>query len=86
MSMQLRIKMNENLWSKDKREILIEHAFEIYLQKRCKMTLKATHAEIKTSHHRRESKLWRQFQASWEDSKSLKMMLKIKGHPEHDRK
>ena len=55
MSMQLRIKMNENLWSKDEREILIKQAFEIYLQKCCKMTLKATDTEIKTGHHRRAS-------------------------------
>ena len=55
MSMQLCIKMNENLWSKDEQEILIEHAFEIYLQKHSKMTLKATDAKIKTGHHRRRA-------------------------------
>ena len=34
--------MNENLRSKDEWEISVEHALEIYLQKCCKVTRKAT--------------------------------------------
>ena len=62
VSMRLRITVNQNLWSKDEREILIEHAFEIYLQKRSKMTLEATD-EIKTGHCRRR--------ASYEDDDAV---------------
>ena len=62
VSMRLCVKMNENLWSKEDQEILIKHAFEIYLQKRRKITFEATD-EIKTGHHRRR--------ASYEDDDAV---------------
>ena len=39
INMRLSIKINDALWSKDKKEMLIERALQIYHEKRCILSL-----------------------------------------------